>query len=286
MDHHHLAATEHNIEHDLDRHSYTSVYKELDHLRQVDPKNFKKDLEDINKQLHKDGYLPGLEIVQTASGGFDFKADGAPPPPQAPTHYYPPAGGWDGGGANTGSGGVGTGGSSGFGGDIGGGPAFGSSEGASLPASGPGSFNNYDGNPGDMSQDQTSSVDTAEADLYKQMWTNFPAASAEEGCAASVSQVLDDAGVAHLTPGQGDALCSTMQQDLMKQGWTVTDKPQPGDVVIGYGGLSSAHTGIVGPNGTVFDNHSSTGRWSKDNLSYFSNWNKVVFLRPPDAKHA
>ena len=135
------------------------------------------------------------------------------------------------------------------------------------------------------SQDKAVSEANADAAAHKEMWTNFPAADAEEGCAASVSQVLDDAHVAHLTPDQGDAMVSTMQADLQKQGWTVTDKPQPGDVVCGYGGLSSAHTGIVGTNGTVYDNHSSTGQFSQDQLSYFSNWDQVTFLKPPDASN-
>jgi hypothetical protein len=272
-----------SIEKDLAKHDYTSVFKELTQLRQLDKDEnvFKADLKALNDQLHKDGYLPGLEIIEVPNG-FDLQADGSAPPPDV-TPPSPPPGGFDSGGGNSGSGGSGMGGSGGFGGDTGGSAAAGSSEGSGLPASGPDAFNNYDGNESDLSSNQSSAVDMAEQDLGKSMWTNFPAASAEEGCAASVSQVLDDAGVAHLTPGQGDALCSTMQSDLQKQGWTVTDKPQPGDVVIGYGGLSSAHTGIVGKNGTVYDNHSSTGKFSKDNLSYFSNWNKVVFLRPPDA---
>jgi hypothetical protein len=284
-----LHGVEDRIEQDLKTHSYAALFQELQQLRTLDKSSntdFSNDLKDINDKLHKDGLLPGLQIVESPNqpGWFDLQATGPqdqPVPPQTP-----PPSGYDNSGGNTGGGG-GTGGgrSSGFGGDIGG-FRGGPSEGSNLPASGPGAFNNYDGNPGDMSPDEQAAEQMAEQDQGQSMWTNFPAASAEEGCAASVSQVLDNAGVAHLTPAMGDALVSQMQADLMKQGWTVTDKPQPGDVVCGYGGLSSAHCGIVGKNGMVFDNHSSTGKWSTDNLSYFSNWNKVVFLHPPDQKKA
>jgi hypothetical protein len=40
--------------------------------------------------------------------------------------------------------------------------------------------------------------------------------------------------------------CNGLQADLLAQGWMITDKPQPGDVWIGRGGASEAHTGIVG----------------------------------------
>src|SRR2546430_3644762 len=99
MDDKHLAPIETKIEHDLDKHSYKAAYKELDELRDHDKKHFKHDLKEINKQLHKDGYLPGLEIVENKNGGFDVKATGQDNPPKAPHHYNPPSGGYDAGGA-------------------------------------------------------------------------------------------------------------------------------------------------------------------------------------------
>lgn len=290
MSHHHhahapeLKSVETKMEHELDKHQYNSVFKDLVERQKHDPKHFQKDLEQINKDLHKDGYLPGLEIVQVKPGEFDLKANGSAPPPEAPTHYNPPSGGYDNSGGNRGGGGTGGGGSRGFGGDTGGnGSGNGTSDGGSsnLPASGPGAFNNYDGSS-NLTPSEASIAEKAAADIGQSLWTDW-LPDGNEGCAASVSKILNETGAAHMTPK--DASCSTMQTDLMGQGWTVTDKPQPGDVVIGYGGLSSAHTGIVGKNGTVMDNHSSSGKWSQDSLSYFSNWNKVVFLKPPAAKH-
>ena len=66
-EHHHnaLSHTEHNIEHILKHnpHDFAHVYKELDHLRRHD-KHFAVDLEKINRDLHKHGYLPHLHIVE------------------------------------------------------------------------------------------------------------------------------------------------------------------------------------------------------------------------------
>jgi hypothetical protein len=111
------------------------------------------------------------------------------------------------------------------------------------------------------------------------MWreTNHGASGAREGCAASVSAVLRHAGVSQVNEME----CHRLQAALQHEGWTMTNTPAPGDVVFGYGGLSRAHVGIVDENSRAMDNHSSTGQWSSDSLSYFGNWHQNVFLHPP-----
>jgi hypothetical protein len=144
-----------------------------------------------------------------------------------------------------------------------------------------GTIANYDGDASHMSSTQQSIVAEANKSLGQAMWGGWGGASAEEGCAASVSQILDNCGAANLHNAQDDN-CDGLQADLLAQGWTLTDKPQPGDVWIGRGGASSAHTGIIGENNTLMDNHSNNGQWSQDSANYTSSWTSSVFLRPPD----
>jgi hypothetical protein len=132
-----------------------------------------------------------------------------------------------------------------------------------------------------MSDTQKSVAAEAEKSLGQAMWGGWGGASAEEGCAASVSQILNNSGAAALHNAQDDN-CDGLQADLLAQGWTLTDKPQPGDVWIGRGGESSAHTGIIGENNSLMDNHSNNGLWSKDSGNYTGAWSNSVFLRPPD----
>lgn len=120
----------------------------------------------------------------------------------------------------------------------------------------------------------------------KAMWQKY-LNGGRLGCAASVSAVLNEAGFSYAT----SIGVSALQDQLVAHGWKVASQPQPGDVVCGYrkpkgiGPGGSAHTGIVGPDGT-WDNHSRSQVWSKDPLSA---WNRreypagVVFLRPPGA---
>jgi hypothetical protein len=61
------------IKHDPKHQHMGEVYKELDSLRQKDPTHFGKDLNEINKKLHKDGLLPGLTIIQDKYTGADGK---------------------------------------------------------------------------------------------------------------------------------------------------------------------------------------------------------------------
>lgn len=144
-----------------------------------------------------------------------------------------------------------------------------------------GTMAHYDGNQADMSDTQRAIVAEANKDLGSAMWGGWSGADAVEGCAASVSQILDNSGAANLHNAQDDN-CNGMQADLLAQGWTITDKPQPGDVWIGRGGASSGHTGIVGENNTLMDNHSNNGLFSRDPGSFTGEWSNSVFLKPPD----
>ncbi len=148
-----------------------------------------------------------------------------------------------------------------------------------------GSMANYDGDRSHMNELQKAIVAEAVKDLGSAMWGGWSGASAEEGCAASVSQILNDCGAASLHNAQDDN-CDGLQADLLAQGWTLTDKPQPGDVWIGRGGASSAHTGIIGENNTLMDNHSGNGLFSTDSGNYTRAWTNSVFLKPPDKSNS
>ena len=123
----------------------------------------------------------------------------------------------------------------------------------------------------------------AQSDIGQKEWTTTSedrsvCENGEDGCAASVSAVLRQAGVYNgdQTSVQG------LQTSLQSQGWTVDKTPQPGDVILAYDGISSGHCGIVGQNGTAFMNASSTGEWTPTTVNYFtSNWREVVYLHPP-----
>ncbi|MBU6450147.1 MAG: hypothetical protein KGS72_00095 [Cyanobacteria bacterium REEB67] len=260
---------------------YKDVFKDLEKLRKEDtPEQFAKDLEAINQRLHLDGWLPNMEIVMTPKGGFmlrrqsdsEWKQEAQQRQQQYNDRSYAaPAPAASPGGYNSG---------------------YSPSEGAS----GRGGYaprQRYNpeqrGNPGNFRYNPRVSGDAAKrimaaahSDIGQPMWreTNHGASGAREGCAASVSSVLRQAGVSNVHEME----CHRLQAALQQEGWTVSHTPSPGDVVFGYGGLSRAHVGIVGENGTAMDNHSSTGQWSSDSLSYFGRWNETVFLHPPQAK--
>lgn len=135
---------------------------------------------------------------------------------------------------------------------------------------------------------QKSIMGEANGDVGKAMWGGWSGATAVEGCAASVSQVLDNAAKSDpsifthggLHNAQDDNV-DGLQADLLANGWTVTSTPQPGDVWVGRGGASSGHTGIVGENDTLLNNNSSDGKFSSDPLSMTKEWTNSVFLKPP-----
>ena len=105
-----------------------------------------------------------------------------------------------------------------------------------------------------------------------------------EGCAASVSAVLNGAGVLkhkmtaiNASDSNGDEVAQLEANGFvqLKPG----EKPQPGDIWIGRGGPSSGHTGIIGPNGVEYDNHSGTGKWTRETSNYFAQWTHNTFYR-------
>ncbi|MBI2812011.1 MAG: hypothetical protein HYX67_14440 [Candidatus Melainabacteria bacterium] len=268
-----------------DKAAMSKVFEELQKLHGIDgsDERFQADMRMINKFLEDKGVLPKLEIDEDPNNpnnpdGFKI-GPMDPASPDSPSNEKASleqagdsggsgSGGYDGSASNDGSGGAAY------------NPGF----------SGQAGFDGYDATVDPNNQTQNSILDTAATDVGHAMWKqiNGGASGGNEGCAASVSAVLDQAGVANVSEME----CHHLQSALQGQGWSLTNKPQPGDVVIGYGGLSAAHTGIVGKNGTVFDNHSSTGTWQQDQLSYFKNWNQVVFLHkdapatPAPAAHA
>lgn len=114
--------------------------------------------------------------------------------------------------------------------------------------------------------------------LGQSLWTRYMS-NGNLGCAASVSTVLQRAGFSYAN----SASVQGLEQQLLSHGWHRSSGPQAGDVVCGYGGTSSGHVGIIGQ-GTSYDNHSSTGKWSQDPIGrWASGWRDVHYLAPPSA---
>ncbi len=109
--------------------------------------------------------------------------------------------------------------------------------------------------------------------------------------AASVSTLLQDLGYKYAD----SANVGTLSSQLVKQGWKMLplSEAQPGDVV--YGGKvgkdwrkggGNAHVGIVGQDGQLLHNQSSTGLWKadsiKDSFPKDQYGNQIWVLRPPE----
>lgn len=124
------------------------------------------------------------------------------------------------------------------------------------------------------------------------MWRDF--ASVVEGgrlgCAASVSEVLEQTGIR----GIKSALVTDFASQAMHRGYErlPLSEGRPGDIVYGVepgggGGGGSAHIGIVGPGGAVYHNRSRSGRWSEDRLASVFNQGRfggnLWVLRAPQA---
>lgn len=58
-----------------DSHDYAHVFKEIEHLRKLDPKHFGQDLRELNNKLHADKYLPHLDLIQDDLVGKNGKTD-------------------------------------------------------------------------------------------------------------------------------------------------------------------------------------------------------------------
>lgn len=108
----------------------------------------------------------------------------------------------------------------------------------------------------------------------RQLWAETQFAGVCEGgnvgCAASVSKVLQEAGY-----GYGNsALVTDLASQLASNGWSQSagaETAQPGDVIYADGGGKRQHIGIVGidenGNKVIYNNHSSTGVWTKDEFN-------------------
>jgi hypothetical protein len=131
----------------------------------------------------------------------------------------------------------------------------------------------------DVSEANGHVVAAASGDVGKQLWAQTPWANSCQGgnlgCAASVSKVLQDAGV--LGRGEGSAGVLDLASLLEHKGYQkiqITDKSQfhSGDVVYGSKGSGSgnSHVGIIGEiqNGQVweYDNSSSKTTWQHRTL--------------------
>lgn len=145
---------------------------------------------------------------------------------------------------------------------------------------------------GSSEADRVASV--AEQHVGEQMWANCPDLDAIQygylGCAASVSQSLIYAGV--MDQSEYNMAVFGVETLLQEKGWVRVDGPMPGAVVCGYrserpGGGGGAHIGIVGSDGqTIYNNHSDTGQWTADSLSFFSYDEypaDVAYYMPADA---
>lgn len=58
-----------------DAHDYAHVFKEIDRLRRLDSKHFDQDLQELNKKLHADKFLPHLDIIHDDLVGKNGKID-------------------------------------------------------------------------------------------------------------------------------------------------------------------------------------------------------------------
>lgn len=58
-----------------DEHDFAHVFKEVEALRRLDPKHFNQDLQELNKKLHADKFLPHLDIIQDDQIGKNGKAE-------------------------------------------------------------------------------------------------------------------------------------------------------------------------------------------------------------------
>ncbi|MFN8551490.1 MAG: transglycosylase SLT domain-containing protein [Candidatus Obscuribacterales bacterium] len=58
-----------------DEHDFSHVFKEVEALRRLDPKHFNQDLQELNKKLHADKFLPHLDIIQDDQVGKNGKTE-------------------------------------------------------------------------------------------------------------------------------------------------------------------------------------------------------------------
>lgn len=133
---------------------------------------------------------------------------------------------------------------------------------------------------------------SAQSAVGRVMWGDFASVvkGGRLGCAASVSEVLEQTGIR----GIKSALVTDFASQAMRRGYERLPLSQgrPGDIVYGVepgggGGGGSAHIGIVGSGGAVYHNRSSSGRWGEDRLASVFNrgrfGSQLWVLRAPQA---
>lgn len=112
----------------------------------------------------------------------------------------------------------------------------------------------------------------ARASVGRVLWGDFASVvrGGRLGCAASVSEILQESGI----KGIRSAGVSDLVSQARKHGYErlPISQARPGDIVYGTepgggGGGGTSHVGIVGEHGKVYHNKSSTGRWTEDRLS-------------------
>lgn len=141
----------------------------------------------------------------------------------------------------------------------------------------------------------------AKASLGKKMWGGFGLKSGHLGCAASVSNVLNKAGIKYIH----SAATKYMRNQILKGKLKVTEhvlknggtKPvsaktisqvaKPGDVLVAFmdplprGNIGpKAHCGIMGENGKVYTNDWNDGKWKYASIHrYFDSYKHMRVLR-------
>lgn len=122
----------------------------------------------------------------------------------------------------------------------------------------------------------------------QQLWAQTDMAGVCEngnlGCAASVSAVMNQAGIDYI---HSAAVVGVVEQATNK-GWTQSDDlstAKPGDIIYGNNGGNDQHIGIVGTDGQLWSNQSSSGTWEHDNGYIASHFgaNAHVLKAPAEA---
>lgn len=253
--------------------SMLPVYEELWNLKMSESSEvFRNDLLRINQDLHNAHLLPYFMLIvdqsdqspqQPADFGMSNLASGEAPAPAAPPRMEPLPASGNYGGTGPGAGVAPEGGDGNGTADGGNGDDVG-------PIADPGG-DPYDGSdPGNMTI-----ADLAAQGLGKSLWAESPWANdcsgGTEGCAASVSVVLQEAGVSKdLLSNNVDTLAANLTE---KGHWTSSSDistAKPGDVIVGST-ADAGHCGIVGIDRgqlVLYNNwsHSSPPSWHEEPL--------------------
>jgi len=144
-------------------------------------------------------------------------------------------------------------------------------------------------------------LDAAKQSVGKEMWKGFGLPDGHLGCAASLSNVLNKAGVKYarspVTKFVRQKLLEgpvKVSEYVVKSGGdnpisdqTVARVARPGDVLVAFmdplprGNIGpKAHCGIIGPDGTVFTNDWNDGIWKHADIhTYFDSYRHIRVIR-------